>query len=151
MKLATALSKRSDLQRRLSELSNRLNNNAKVLEGQKPAEDPNELINELDGIICQLEELITKINLTNSNTFYDGTPFTALLARRDCLKKRISVMRSFLDNASQRVDRYTKTEIVINSTVPVAELQKTVDKLSAELRELEEKIQELNWTTELSE
>lgn len=34
MKLATALSERADLQRRISELSVRLNNNAKVQEGE---------------------------------------------------------------------------------------------------------------------
>ena len=43
----------------------------------------------------------------------------------------------------------TRTEIKIVSTVPVSELQKTVDSLSKELRTVDEKIQELNWTTEL--
>jgi hypothetical protein len=58
-------------------------------------------------------------------------------------------MRTFLDSASEKVTRYTKTEIKINSTIPVAELQKEVDKLSKELRETDETIQGLNWTTEL--
>ncbi|MBR5980520.1 MAG: hypothetical protein IK035_00805, partial [Firmicutes bacterium] len=59
--------------------------------------------------------------------------------------------RTFLDNASSTVDRYSRSEIVIQSTVSVAKLQKQVDALSKELRELDEKIQELNWTTELTE
>ena len=67
------------------------------------------------------------------------------------LKQRLSLMRSFLDNASATVDRYSRSEIVIKSTVPVAKLQKQVDDLSKELRELDEKIQELNWTTDLIE
>ena len=41
MKLATALSERADLQRRISELSVRLNNNAKVQEGAKLARENN--------------------------------------------------------------------------------------------------------------
>lgn len=43
----------------------------------------------------------------------------------------------------------THSEIKIMSTVPVSEMQKQVDALSKELRECDELIQELNWTTEL--
>lgn len=58
-------------------------------------------------------------------------------------------MRDFLDNASNRVRRTTHSEIRIKSTVPVSEIQKKVDALSKELRECDERIQELNWITEL--
>ncbi len=149
MKLATALTERSDLQRRIIELGNRLNHNAKVMEGDTPAEDPAELLKELDRDIARLQELIAKINLTNNATVKDGVTLTELLARRDCQKMRITTLRQFLDNASARVDRYTKTEIKIESTVAVAKLQKQLDKYSEELRKTEETIQELNWTTEL--
>lgn len=149
MKLATALSERADLQERLSELGIRLNNNSKVQEGEKPSEEPEGLLKELDRIIARLEELIARINLTNSRTMHDGKTITELLARRDCLKNRIQIMRNFLDNASSRANRMTHSEIKIVSTVPVADLQKKVDVLSKELRECDELIQELNWTTEL--
>lgn len=149
MKLATALSERADLQKKLSELGNRLNQNAKVQEGEKPSEAPEELMAELDRIVDRLEELIAKINLTNSSTVHDGRTITELLAHRDCLKNKIQIMRNFLDNASIRVNRMAHSEIKILSTVPVSELQKEVDALSKELRECDELIQELNWTTEL--
>ena len=58
-------------------------------------------------------------------------------------------MRDFLNRSSEKVSRYTKTEIRILSTVSVADIQKEVDKLSKELRETDETIQGLNWTTEL--
>ena len=106
---------------------------------------------EMEAVCARLEALISGINLTNSRTLSDGTSLTALLARRDMLKQRLSLMRSFLDNASATVDRYSRSEIVIKSTVPVAKLQKQIDDLSKELRELDEKIQELNWTTDLIE
>ncbi|MBO4241776.1 MAG: DIP1984 family protein [Clostridiales bacterium] len=149
MKLATALSERSDLQDRINELAGRLNSNAKVQEGDTPSEDPKELLNELDRDIERLEELIARINNTNNNTRKDGVTLTQLLAKRDCLDKKILVLRGFLDNASARVNRYSKTEIKILSTVSVAELQKKVDKLSEEFRKTDETIQEINWTTEL--
>ncbi|MDE6640246.1 MAG: DIP1984 family protein [Acetatifactor sp.] len=149
MKLATALSERADLQKKLSELGIRLNQNAKVQEGEEPSEAPEELIAELDRIVDRLEELIAKINLTNSDTVHNGRTITELLAHRDCLKSKIQIMRNFLDNASSRVNRMTHSEIKIMSTVPVSEMQKKVDALSKELRECDELIQELNWTTEL--
>lgn len=149
MKLATALSERADLQKKLSELGIRLNQNAKVQEGEEPSEAPEELMAELDRIVGRLEELIAKINLTNSSTVHDGRTITELLAHRDCLKSKIQIMRNFLDNASSRVNRMTHSEIKIMSTVPVSEMQKKVDALSKELRECDELIQELNWTTEL--
>ncbi|MBO4868163.1 MAG: DIP1984 family protein [Clostridia bacterium] len=149
MKLATALSERADLQRRISELGTRLNNNAKVQEGESPSEDPAALLSELDADFVRLEELVSRINLTNNATKSGGKTLTELIAKRDCLKQRISVMRSFLDCSSEKVNRYSKTEIKIISTVNVTALQKEVDCLSRQLRETDELIQGLNWTTEL--
>lgn len=149
MKLASALTERSDLQRRIAEISKRLTNNAKVQEGDTPAEDPAALLQELDNFLCRLEELVAKINLTNSMTVSEGETLTELLSRRDSLQQRLRILRGFLDAASWRIDRYSKAEIRILSTVPVAEIQKDVDRYAKELREMNERIQELNWTTEL--
>ena len=149
MKLATALSQRAALQTKLSELSTRLNNNAKTQEGEKPAEDPEELLQQTDRILVQLEDLIARINLRNSRTVDGGVTLTELLAKRDVLSKRLSVMRSFLDSSSEKVTRYAKTGIKIVSTVDVAKLQKQTDALSADLRALDERIQTLNWTVDL--
>ncbi|MCR4893217.1 MAG: DIP1984 family protein [Eubacteriales bacterium] len=149
MKLATALSERADLQRRISELTVRLRNNAKVQEGETPAEDPGELLSELDRCLVRLEELIRRINDTNNRTVSEGKSLTELIAARDCLKQRIIILRDFLNASSEKVTRYTKTEIRIMSTVNVADLQKQLDGYSRQLRETDELIQGLNWTTEL--
>lgn len=53
--------------------------------------------------------------------------------------------------ASALVRRHSASEIKVKSTVNVRQLQKRVDSLSRDLRELEETIQEKNWTTELLE
>lgn len=151
MKLATALSERSDLQRRLSQLEYRLENNAHVQEGESPAEDPKVLLEELDANSARLEELVTRINLTNALTQIDGETLTAKLSRRDALKQRINILRDFLREASNLAKRASRSEIKILSTVPVAQLQKKVDDLSKQLRLLDERIQESNWTTDLLE
>ena len=124
MKLANALSERADLQRRIAELSGRLNNNARVQDGEKPSEDPVELLKELNKNFDRLEELIARINHTNNETKSGDMTLTDLIAKRDCLKKKIAIMRSFLNTASEKVSRYSNTEIRILSTVSVSELQK---------------------------
>ena len=149
MKLATALSERADLQRRISELGVRLNNNAKVQEGEMPSENPEDLLRELDTCLGRLEELIARINKTNNSVKCGGQTITDLIARRDCLKERIRIMRDFLNASSEKVSRYSKAEIKICSTVSVSDLQKQVDAWSKQLRETDEQIQEMNWTTEL--
>lgn len=149
MKLATALSARADLQGRLNELEKRLVANSKVQEGEQPSENPVELLAEKDRMLAELENLITRINLTNSLVKYNDMTVTEMLAKRDCLKTDIKIMHNFLNSANDKVNRYSKSEIAIKSTVDVAEYRKKVDVLCKELRELDEKIQELNWTTEL--
>lgn len=149
MKLAEALTLRSDLQKRAAQLQNRLNNNAKVQEGEQPAEDPQGLLAELDMVMGELEDLVTRINLTNSADLPGGGSVTALLARRDCLSRKAEILRGFLDSASSLTNRSTRGEIKIRSTVKVPELQKKVDSLSRELRELDTRIQGLNWTVDL--
>ena len=138
MKLAEALNERADIQRRIAQLESRLIDNAKVQEGEEPAERPEDLLAELDGLFSRLEELMSKINWTNSQTIQEGHTMTQLLARRDCLTRKIGVLRSFLQSASATVSRATRSEIKIKSTVSVAKMQKQEDGLS-------------NWTTNLME
>ena len=65
MKLAEGLSIRKDLQTRIDQLKVRLLNNMKVQEGDKPSEQPADLLKELDDCLVQLEEMIYRINATN--------------------------------------------------------------------------------------
>lgn len=151
MKLAEALLARADLQNRLLSLKERLRNNAKMQEGDQPAEDPNELLKEMNQCLPELETLIRRINLTNCQAQVDGQSLTALLAQRDVLHLRLSILRHFLSEASNKVSRYSKMEIRIHSTVDVREMQKQVDQFAKELRLLDIKIQEANWTVALIE
>ena len=149
MKLAEALQERADLNRRIADLRSRLATNATVQEGEKPAEDPAELLSELDRCVAALAERIAQINLVNCHTSVDGKTLTELLARRDCLTVQIGAYRQLLDNASQTAYRARGTEIKVLSTVDVAALQKQVDAMSHQLRLLDNTIQQTNWTTDL--
>ena len=149
MKLAEALQERADLARRIDSVKSRLSHNAIVQEGEMPAEDPAALLAEFDGCANRMEELLTRINLTNCKTVVLGQSLTALLARRDVLKIKLDGYRMLVNEASSTARRATRSEIKILSTVNVAELQKTVDLTAKELRQLDNAIQAANWTTEL--
>ncbi|MCI9304606.1 DIP1984 family protein [Clostridium sp.] len=151
MKLAEALNLRADVQKRIASLKERLIRNAKVQEGDVPAEDPVVLLKELDGNIIELEKLIKAINKTNSLTYIEGESITDIIAKRDALGLKLSVLRSFIDTASEKIDRYSNKEIKILSTVNVSEKQEEVDKLSKEYRLIDTKLQSLNWTIDLVE
>lgn len=149
MKLAEALQERADLNTRISQLRHRMENNALVQEGEKPAEDPMELLAEHDACVARLNELIARINHVNCRTSVDGSTLTELIARRDTLTLRINTYRSLINSASQTAYRASHTEIKIMSAVDVRAIQKTCDALSKELREVDNLIQQTNWLTEL--
>lgn len=149
MKLAEALAERADLQKRIEQTRARLKNNAWVQEGERPAEDPTALEKELAALCDQLEKLIARINLTNAAAAEEGVSITALLARRDALSVYTAGLRDFLDEASHTPVRAARGEIKILPTVSVQEYRKKADALSKELRELDMRIQRLNWTTDL--
>lgn len=149
MKLAEALQARADLARRIEQLGSRLNANAKKQEGTESAEDPMELLEELSRCLAEENDLITRINLTNSHARVEGETLTALLARRDTLKKHLTILQSLCAEASATVDRYSPTEIRVMSTVDVRALRKECDDLSAEYRRVDTLIQSANWRLEL--
>ena len=151
MKLAEALQERADLNRRLSQLKNRMMNNALVQEGEQPAEDPAELLAEYDDCAARLEVLMARINRTNCAAAVEGETLTQLLARKDALSLRVSAYREMVNAASHTAHRATRSEIKIFSTVNVKELQKQADQMARDLRLLDNKLQQANWTVDLME
>lgn len=149
MKLAEALQERADLNRKIEQIKSRLVNNAIVQEGEEPAENPQELLDELNTCIDRLQNLIAAINLTNCKTMVDECSLTELIAKKDCLSTKLCAYRELVSEASHIAHRAIRTEIKIISTVNVKDIQKSVDDLAKELRLLDNKIQQSNWTTEL--
>jgi len=150
MKLAEALQERADLNRNIEQLKSRLSMNAIAQENEEPAEDPAVLLKELDTSVKRLRELICTINMTNCRVTKDGKSITELIAERDTILIRINAYRQLVNSASQTGMRARAKEIKIVSTVDVKKLQKDIDKMCRELRFIDNTIQELNWTTELT-
>ncbi|MCX4269484.1 MAG: DIP1984 family protein [Lachnospiraceae bacterium] len=151
MKLAEALHLRADLQKRIAQTRERLKLNSKVQEGDTPSEDPEVLLEELNRDTERLQQLIAQINLTNSKIESEGVTLTEMIAKKDVLSLKTSILREFLQEASEKIERYSNKEIRILSTVDVQKLQKEVDQMSQELRILDVKLQSLNWSVDLIE
>lgn len=152
MKLAEALILRADCKKRLEQLKARVIRNAKVQEGDSPAEEPQALLAEAERVGRELADLVKRINRTNSATaFGDGLSLTDALAERDALGLRFRLYSELAQAASYSQERYTRSEIKFVSAVSVADAQKRADDLAREYRTLDARIQELNWRAELSE
>lgn len=149
MKLAEALSIRKDLQTRVEQLKTRILNNVRVQEGEQPAEEPKELLKELDSCLKQLEELIYRINVTNMNAMSGKKTLTQLMAERDVLTKRVATLREVFNQASASSERYSRSEIKYVTTIDVKAMGKQLDNLSSQLRTLDVEIQSINFATEL--
>ncbi|CDM94751.1 conserved hypothetical protein [Limnospira indica PCC 8005] len=151
VKLAEALILRADLQKRIAQLQQRLLRTLKVQEGEEPPEDPQDLMGELENLSAELLRLIQQINRTNSVTQLEGKSLSDALAERDTLKLKRSVYKAAVEAASERYDRYTRGELKVLTTINVAEVQKLTDSLAQNHRQLDTKIQALNWATDLIE
>ena len=153
MKLAEALARRADLSTRMAELRGRALAVAQHQEGEPPAEDPAELLAEADRAAEELRGLMVRINTTNLGTHLaDGESVTSALARRDVLRLRHRFRVELADRAiSGGAFRSLRSEIRQVSAVDVRALRGEADLLARELREVDTRLQEVNWASELIE
>jgi hypothetical protein len=94
--------------------------------------------------------LISAINRTNAKTVFEGkTTISDAIAERDVLGKKRDLIATVAEAASVRQDRSTKSEVKFVATLPVAQLQKQIDQIARRYREVDTRLQELNWKTEL--
>jgi hypothetical protein len=157
MKLAEALLLRADRNRTLEQLKQRVQVSARYQEGEEPPEDARDLVSMASSVLDELEGLIRNINRTNSGTVMaDGRTVTDALAERDVLRLRYSVLKVSADAASgaqQQVGymRSTRSELKLMSDLDVKSLRRQASDVARRVRELDARVQEVNWTTELRE
>lgn len=151
MKLAEALILRADCQNKIAQLQQRLLRIAKVQEGEQPPENPQTLLAELETVATELATLIKRINRTNSIMELGSGTLADALADRDVLMQKRTTYQSLVEMAAIRQDRYSRSEVRFVSTVDIATLQRQVDNLAREHRELDAQIQAMNWQTDLIE
>jgi hypothetical protein len=152
MKLAEALINRADAQKRAAQIRERLVRSARIQEGEKPPEDPNELLKELDRVLTEMARLVKDINHTNTTTeLKPGMTLTDALAERDRLMLERSILGSLIEAAAVSQFRSSRSEVKYFSTIDIKATQKQFDNLARQHRELDSQIQASNWVTELIE
>lgn len=150
MKLAEALIERADLQCRLEQLKQRLNQNAQYQEGEEPAESPEALLAEYRQAATKLEQLIVKINLANNRILLEsGQLMVEALAKRDRLKAEHNTLINLADAATQTFDRYSRSEIKTLAAIDVKNIRKQIDEIAKQHRQLDTQIQQANWLSEI--
>jgi hypothetical protein len=157
MKLAEALLLRADRNRTLEQLKQRIQVSARYQEGENPPEDARALVSAAATVLDELEGLIRNVNRTNSGTVMaDGRTLTDALAERDVLRLRYSMLKVSADAASgaqQQIGymRATRSELKLMSDLNVRTLREQASDIARRARELDARVQEANWTTELQE
>ncbi|MDO4223094.1 MAG: DIP1984 family protein [Acinetobacter sp.] len=152
MILAEALLLRSDLQKQLASLKQRINSNMLVQEGDEPNEHPQDLIIHAMQLNKQLHQLILQIHRTNAVAkLQDGRSLLSVLLQRDEWIEHHKILTQAIQYANKEPERYSSREIKWQKVMKVAHLQKQADKISAEIRDLNMLIQEHNWKIQLLE
>lgn len=149
MKLAEALSIRADLQKKVAQLKERIKESAKVQEGDEPCDNVEELYKELDEALVQLEDLVYRINITNVQIVQGGDSLTRLIAKRDVLSLRVKTLQEVVRHVSANDTRFGRNELKYVRTIDIKVLRKEADTYAKQYRELDLKIQSLNWTVDL--
>jgi hypothetical protein len=148
MKLAEALLLRADIMRKIEHLQNRITPVLIVSDDKLPQEDPDKLIAQLRKAIQDLESLIVRINRTNNETKIEGEgSLMEALAKRDSLK----MLSEKLRNIRYAAQLNNSSEKNLKTTVDIKRLQVEMDQTGRAFREIDNKIQGLNWLTELIE
>ena len=148
MKLAEGLLLRADLLKKIEHLQNRIIPVLIVSDDKVPQEDPDKLLAQLRKAIGDLETLIIRINKTNNNTQIEGEgSLMEALAKRDSLKMLSEKLRNI--RYAAQVNNSGNTNL--KTTIDIKKLQAEMDQTGRAFREIDSKIQELNWLTELKD
>ena len=148
MKLAEGLLLRADLMKKIEHLQNRIRPVLIVSDDKLPQEDPVELLAKLRKAIEDLKVLVIRINKTNNDTPVEGEgSLMEALAKRDALK----MLSEKLRNIRYAAQINNSGETNLKTTIDIKKLQIEMDQTGRAFREVDSKIQEINWLTELKE
>ena len=148
MKLAEALLLRSDLLKKIEHIQNRIRPVLIVSDDKKPQEDPAKLLAQLRTAIQDLEILVIRINKTNNEININGEgSLMEALVKRDSLKMLSEKLRNI--RYAAQIDN--SGDANLKTTIDIKKLQTEMDQTGRAFREIDSKIQELNWLTELKD
>jgi hypothetical protein len=156
MLLGEALADRASKKRQLEQVEARAASVARYQEGEQPAENAGELLDQGRRLIGELRDLAGRINRTNSATELDpGFTLTDALAMRDGHAAHYRLVTAIADAGAGGVGRgigwgrQLRSELQQISAVQVADLRAAADQIAEARRRLDVRIQQAGWSTEL--
>ena len=157
MLLGEALADRASKKKQLEQVAARAAAVARYQEGEEPAESADELLAKGRTLIGELRELVRRINRTNSATeLAPGFTLTDALAQRDGYAAQYRLVTAVADAGAGRGRevvwaRQLRSELQQVSAVQVADLRAEADQIAEARRNLDVRIQQAGWATELLE
>jgi hypothetical protein len=155
--LGEALADRASKKKQLEQVAARAAAVARYQEGEEPAESADELLAKGRTLIGELRELVRRINRTNSATeLAPGFTLTDALAQRDGYAAQYRLVTAVADAGAGRGRevvwaRQLRSELQQVSAVQVADLRGEADEIAEARRNLDVRIQQAGWATELLE
>jgi hypothetical protein len=126
-------------------------------EGVRPDEDPEDLLLRVQAAASELTDLVRRINRTNARTPTDAearTTISDLIAERDEALRMTQLYRAVAKTGTRGAARglfARDSEKTTVAVVDVRELQRSADQWAGRYREIDVRLQQLNWSTELAD
>ena len=156
MMLGEALAERASKKKQLEQIAARAAAVARYQEGKQPAENADELLARGRALIRELQELARRINRTNSATELDpAITLTDALALRDAYAAQHKLVTAIADAGAGATGMtwapQLRSKLPQVSAVRVADLRAEADQIADSRRNLDVRIQQAGWVTELLE
>lgn len=157
MKLAEALQRRADLRQKIETIGNRMKENVLVQEGAEADYDVRQLCEEFNELMGEWRSIVGRIGRTNHAATDEetdeetGKTLADLLVEREAAKMEKETYDGIVAVYGEKSWRARGAELKIISTFKAKDAQKMVDDAAKRFRELDNKIQMLNWVTDLAE
>ncbi|MCL2045344.1 MAG: DIP1984 family protein [Oscillospiraceae bacterium] len=151
MLLAEALLKKAVLKKELDALEQRMSESARIPHDEEPVDDYTLLLIIYREKESELFDMNLRILATNNITeIREGETISQAIIKRDGLKRVVS-MYSKLLNAAIGSNRgyYGSRDVKYIRVIDMDKVRSDMDSAAQQYRELDVKLQQLNWNTEL--
>ena len=151
MLLAEALLKKAVLKKELEALEQRMGDSARIPHDEEPVDDYLVLLGSYREKEGELLDMSLRILATNISTaFREGETISQAIIRRDSLKRVVSMYNKLLNAASGGERRlFSSRDIKYKRLVDMDKVRVNKDNVAMQYRDLDVKLQQLNWNTEL--
>jgi len=152
MLLAEALLRKAVLKKEIEALEQRMGESARVPHDEEPVDDYLVLLGSYREKECELLDMSLRILATNISTVLrEGETISQAIIRRDSLKRAVSMYNKLLSAATGSGSRglFSSRDVKYKRVVDMEKVRADMDNAAMQYRELDVKLQQLNWNTEL--